>query len=126
VARALAPSLGDGVWCGPFAGKVYTKTIAEGFVVTKLLGCYEQELHPVIEAAIGEAAIGRVYDTIVNIRGAEGYYAIDLACAPPTVIVHAFGFLISWNFHRVWFFWRRVGPRYRVRPSLYCGTRRNP
>ncbi|MDE0815126.1 MAG: hypothetical protein OSB46_14200 [Alphaproteobacteria bacterium] len=54
-ARALAPSPGDGVWCGPFAGKVYTKNIAEGFVVTKLLGCYEQELHPVIEAAIGEA-----------------------------------------------------------------------
>jgi hypothetical protein len=88
VARALAPSLGDGVWCGPFAGKVYTKTIAEGFVVTKLPGCYEQELHPVIEAAIG-----RVYDTIVNIWGAEGYYAIGLACATPTVIVHAFGFL---------------------------------
>jgi hypothetical protein len=98
VARALAPSLGDDVWYGPFAGKVYTKTIAEGFVVTKLPGCYEQELHPAIEAAIGEAAtgeaaIGRVYGTIVNIRGAEGYYAIGLACATPTVIVHAFGFL---------------------------------
>ena len=68
MARARAPSLGDGVWSGPFAGKVYTKTIAEDFVVTKLFGCYEQELHQVIEAAIGEAAIGRVYDTIVNIR----------------------------------------------------------
>ena len=69
---------------GPFAGLIYPDqeplTLAP-----KLLGIYERELHPAIEAAIGaEPAV------IVNVGAADGYYAVGLArrCPDATVIAY--------------------------------------
>lgn len=59
---------------GPFAGMTMAARSAEGCHVPKLLGCYEQELHPVL-ARCAEAG----YEAVVNIGCAEGYYAVGLA-----------------------------------------------
>jgi len=69
---------------GPFAGLVYPDqeplTLAP-----KLLGIYERELHPAIEAAIAAQP-----DVIVNVGAADGYYAVGLArrCPDATVIAY--------------------------------------
>jgi len=48
--------------------------VSEGCYVPKLLGCYEQDLHPVLAALPSHG-----YQAIVNIGCAEGYYAVGLA-----------------------------------------------
>ncbi len=69
---------------GPFAGLIYPDqeplTLAP-----KLLGIYERELHPAIEAAIGAQPA-----VIVNVGAADGYYAVGLArrCPDATVIAY--------------------------------------
>ena len=69
---------------GPFAGLIYPDqqplTLAP-----KLLGIYERELHPAIEAAIRAQP-----DVIVNVGAADGYYAVGLArrCPEATVIAY--------------------------------------
>ncbi|MEX2467291.1 MAG: hypothetical protein WD995_10295 [Gemmatimonadota bacterium] len=57
---------------GPFATMRYTRT---GFsqLGPKLLGTYEQELHPVIVRLISEGP-----KRVVNVGAAEGYYAVGL------------------------------------------------
>ena len=80
----LLPQLGDRVVAGPFAGMTYPPDTAEGCFVPKLLGCYEQELHP----ALAQFCQGRP-DTVLNIGCAEGYYAVGLARALPDVTVYA-------------------------------------
>jgi hypothetical protein len=84
VNRRIIPALGEVVAEGPFAGMIYGKDIAEGCTVPKLLGCYEQELHPALYRAI-EAD----YGAILNIGCAEGYYAVGLARVLPTARVFA-------------------------------------
>jgi len=59
---------------GPFTGMDFLPESAEGCHVPKLLGCYEQPLHGLIEQAISED-----YSTVLNIGCAEGYYAVGLA-----------------------------------------------
>ncbi|MGB6691361.1 MAG: hypothetical protein WBE76_26300 [Terracidiphilus sp.] len=60
---------------GPFAGMVYPRRAALNYhSIPGLLGVYEQELHPVIEAIAR-----RKYDLVINIGCAEGYYAVGLA-----------------------------------------------
>ncbi|HEY5912468.1 MAG TPA: hypothetical protein VJA21_17840, partial [Verrucomicrobiae bacterium] len=49
------------------------ETSAGSVLNPKLIGCYEAELHPFIEAAIG-----RHHTTIIDIGCAEGYYAVGL------------------------------------------------
>src|ERR1700749_2885028 len=57
---------------GPFTGMVYpTKATRNRHVIPKLLGTYEQELHGTIETIKG-----RKYDVVIDIGGAEGYYAV--------------------------------------------------
>ena len=63
---------------GPFRGMEFVAQSAEGCHLPKLIGCYEAELQPHIEAAIE-----RGYDTIVNIGCAEGYYAVGLGLRLP-------------------------------------------
>ncbi|MFM2044617.1 MAG: hypothetical protein RLY86_3193, partial [Pseudomonadota bacterium] len=58
---------------------------AEGCYAPKIVGSYEQELHPHIEAAIA-----RGYGHVVNIGMAEGYYATGMALRLPDAIVDAF------------------------------------
>jgi len=70
---------------GPFQGMHYPVSPAEGCYVPRLLGCYEQELHPWIED------IGRhPYDVVIDVGCAEGYYAIGFARLMPQCRVFAF------------------------------------
>jgi hypothetical protein len=85
IANKLLPDLGETVRGGPFAGMTYTGAVAEGCIVPKLLGCYEQELQSKIKT-IQKCNI----DAIINIGCAEGYYAVGMAHLMPGVMVHAY------------------------------------
>ncbi|HEY1719834.1 MAG TPA: hypothetical protein VGG27_01215 [Magnetospirillaceae bacterium] len=83
ILRVLGPIVAH----GPFAG---TKLPArsswgEGEVTPKILGCYEEELHPAVEKAIA-----RNPTRIVNVGCAEGYYANGLGRRLPSAQVLAF------------------------------------
>jgi hypothetical protein len=69
----VAARYGLTVQAGPFKGMKYVKITPNHAFVPKLLGFYEQELHPCLEEVIR-----RGYDKIVNVGSAEGYYAIGL------------------------------------------------
>jgi len=87
-ARALAAEFeqrhGLTILQGPFAGMAYVGAATEGALLPRLIGCYEQELHPVIEAY---AASDLEY--VIDVGCAEGYYAVGLARKIPGVTVHA-------------------------------------
>ena len=89
---ACADEFGLTVRSGPFAGlRFYVTKAAVGAprvadcLPAKLIGCYEQELHPGIERLLGSSP-----STIVNVGAAEGYYAVGLAMRAPGSRVHAF------------------------------------
>jgi hypothetical protein len=66
---------GTVVLAGPFAGMVYPLDSATcRWVVPKLLGTYEDEIHPFLETLRS-----RKYDCIIDVGSAEGYYAVGLA-----------------------------------------------
>lgn len=69
-------AFGDCVLSGPFAGMAIPQTGPwdDGNSSTKLLGCYEFELHETIRHAAW-----RRPRAVVNVGCAEGYYAIGLA-----------------------------------------------
>lgn len=85
VANTLRSRGGSRVRSGPFAGLEVPRHAAEGCLAPKMLGTYESELHPVIEA-VAE----RGYRTVVNIGSAEGYYAVGLALRLPTARILAY------------------------------------
>lgn len=70
---------------GPFAGMDYVAEATEGALIPRLLGTYESELHPHIEAFAAEGI-----DTVIDVGCAEGYYAVGLARLMPQAMVHAF------------------------------------
>jgi len=71
---------------GPFKGMMYPEFRSFGSsLVSKILGCYEKELHPLFERIKNNH-----YSSIVDIGSAEGYYAIGLARVFPTAKVFAF------------------------------------
>ncbi|MEA2157579.1 MAG: hypothetical protein QOE11_3719 [Solirubrobacteraceae bacterium] len=72
---------------GPLTGLRFLPELAEtsGDLVAKLVGTYEQELHPALEAWIGGPP-----GTIVDVGSAEGTYAVGLAVAIPQARVLAF------------------------------------
>lgn len=71
---------------GVFKGMKYPEAKSIGSVMfPKLLGCYERELDPTIEAICQ-----REYAEIVDVGCAEGYYAVGLAMRIPTATVYAF------------------------------------
>jgi SAM-dependent methyltransferase len=73
------------VQSGPFSGLRYARfESACSTLLPKLLGTYEQELHPVLERLFG-----RRYERIIDIGCAEGYYAVGLALRFPQVPVVA-------------------------------------
>jgi SAM-dependent methyltransferase len=78
--RAAVPV--DVVQAGPFAGMKLAE-VTSGSGVPKRLGCYEQELHPLIESWAG-------YDRVVNIGCGEGWYAVGLARRMPDAEVWGF------------------------------------
>lgn len=69
---------------GPFAGMEFVERVAEGCFLPKLLGCYEQELHPHIRKVLNSD-----YQHIIDIGCAEGYYAVGLARSMPNTKIHA-------------------------------------
>jgi hypothetical protein len=78
---------GPNVVYGPFKGTKLPEgsSWGEGEVTPKILGCYEEELHPAIDRALG-----RDPARIVNVGCAEGYYANGLARRMPSAQVFAF------------------------------------
>jgi SAM-dependent methyltransferase len=71
---------------GPFQGMIYPSLKSHGSAFyPKILGCYERELHPVIEDICKTD-----YSEIVDIGCAEGYYAIGLGRRIPTAKVFAY------------------------------------
>lgn len=85
IANTLVRRGGRRVRSGPFAGMEMPERSAEGCYVPKLLGCYEEEIHPVIERIAS-----RGYGQVVNIGCAEGYYAVGLARLLPGSRIWAF------------------------------------
>lgn len=76
---------GATVYGGPFKGMTYAIRSAEGALMPRLLGTYESELHPHLEALLADKP-----ERIIDVGCAEGYYAVGLARLAPDVIVHAF------------------------------------
>lgn len=72
------------IWQGPFAGMAYVGAATEGALLPRLIGTYEQELHPAIEAFAAQGL-----DCVIDVGCAEGYYAVGLARRMPGVEVHA-------------------------------------
>ncbi len=85
IANQLIRGGGLAVRSGPFADMTMVQKRTEGCLVPKLLGCYEQELHDVLQA-LPE----RDYQVVVNIGCAEGYYAVGLARLLPDAEVWAY------------------------------------
>lgn len=74
-----------GIFSGPFQGMTYVDQAVCSAWHPKLLGTYEQELHPVVHEIIG---LG--FRTVIDIGAAEGYYACGLAKKLPQAKVLAF------------------------------------
>ena len=77
--------VGTVVQQGPLQGLDFVSSSSEGCHIAKIIGCYEQPLHPYIYQAI-EAN----YDVVVNVGCAEGYYAVGLALKMPQTKSFAF------------------------------------
>ena len=83
---ALRGALAPVVLRGPFAGLQYPEHGAVGSTYwPKLLGAYECELAPTIEALISKS-----FSHVLDIGAAEGYYAVGLARRLTTARVIAF------------------------------------
>jgi len=87
--EAIAQCFPDGVVKhGPFQGMRYLdprRTTAGTQPFAKLLGSYEQELHP-----IWERIFENDYADVINVGCAEGYYAVGCALRLPNAHVHAY------------------------------------
>ncbi len=70
---------------GPFAGLRYAAVAANSLLSPKIIGSYESPIHRWIDEAIG-----RRYDTILDIGCAEGYYAAGLAVKSARSEIHAY------------------------------------
>lgn len=70
---------------GPFAGMEYVSEATEGALVPRLLGTYESELHPYLQAFADEGV-----ETVIDVGCAEGYYAAGLARMMPHAVIHAY------------------------------------
>lgn len=77
------------VQSGPFAGMkmLEEKSWDDGNIGCQLLGCYEQELHPVIEEEIARLSELK-HPIIANIGCAEGFYAVGLARRIPNASIY--------------------------------------
>lgn len=70
---------------GPFMGTRYVQVSQGSAYIPKLLGIYERELAPQVEALIVRSP-----KLVVDVGAAEGYYAVGLACRLPQARVIAF------------------------------------
>lgn len=65
------------VLAGPFQGMRYLDRLHGGVLLPKLLGTYERELHPVVEALVSDPP-----ERVIVAGTAEGYYAVGFARLP--------------------------------------------
>lgn len=70
---------------GVFAGMRYIRIPANHGFIPKLLGFYEEELHPVWQTLAQTP-----YDRMINVGSAEGYYAVGFALKQPRLTVYTF------------------------------------
>ena len=85
LANTFIQQQGARVWSGPFAGMEYVTAATEGALIPRLLGTYESELHPHLEAFAAEGL-----DCVIDVGCAEGYYAVGLARLMPETKVYAY------------------------------------
>lgn len=71
---------------GPFKGMKFIYPIMEGSLLPKVMGSYEQELHPFFL----DVAAKKSYTTFVDIGCADGYYAVGIARLMPHISVEAY------------------------------------
>jgi predicted O-methyltransferase YrrM len=83
--RALGDDLNWTVATGPFRGMRYPDPTCGILLPAKLLGSYEQELHPWITSLLEKE-----FSHVVDIGCAEGFYAVGLARCMPASTVLAF------------------------------------
>ncbi|MGA0607528.1 50S ribosomal protein L11 methyltransferase [Phenylobacterium sp. VNQ135] len=76
---------GPRVLTGLFAGMEYVTRATEGALMPRLLGAYEAELHPHLEAFRQEGV-----DCVIDVGCAEGFYAVGLARLLPDATIHAY------------------------------------
>jgi SAM-dependent methyltransferase len=97
IADLLIKEAGNVVQSGPFAGMELPTEFCwgDGHRLPKLLGSYEAELHPWLEAIVKQP-----YDLVMDIGCAEGYYVVGLARAFPAT-VRVCGFDISRKAQRI-------------------------
>jgi hypothetical protein len=77
IKKRLIETLGRAVIAGPFTGMVLPTESSwsdDGDTAAKLLGCYEEELHPYLYRMLE-----RRPEIAVNVGCAEGYYTVGLA-----------------------------------------------
>jgi hypothetical protein len=70
---------------GPFKGMRYLNETVWGPIEPKWIGCYEEELHEIVDEVIAAD-----YPTIIDVGSAEGYYAVGLAWRCPQTSVFSF------------------------------------
>ncbi|MGN6367284.1 MAG: hypothetical protein ACTHN5_03395 [Phycisphaerae bacterium] len=61
------------VVAGPFKGMVFTRQTYSSALVPSLLGTYEKEIHPAVEALCNFG-----FDVLADIGAGEGYYAVGM------------------------------------------------
>lgn len=83
--RQFIDKYGSTVRYGPFAGLSFVEETHHRHLTSKLLGTYEEELHPV-----WDTILTREYAQILDIGSAEGYYAVGMARLFPDTSVTAF------------------------------------
>lgn len=85
--RRIARGLADPprVLAGPFQGMKYVRSSCGSALLPKLLGTYENELHPAIELLCRLDT-----DVIVDVGAAEGYYVVGMARRVPGARVIGF------------------------------------
>ncbi|MCW3051906.1 MAG: hypothetical protein JWN14_1076 [Chthonomonadales bacterium] len=82
---ALVNEYGKKVIQGPFAGMAYGDNVLCSAYVAKLVGSYEEELHPIVEEIIQSKPT-----RVIDIGCAEGYYAVGFGTRLPNAEVYAF------------------------------------
>lgn len=85
LAKKIMQARGTQVMSGPFQGMKYLDSAYSSALLPKLLGTYEDELHPTLANLLAKG-----YDTVVDIGCAEGYYAVGLALRLPRANVWAY------------------------------------
>lgn len=84
LAMTLRARAGGRILAGPFEGLAYGERSHGSAYWPKLLGTYERELYPAIEATIA-----RGFDRALVAGAAEGYYAVGLAARVATAQIVA-------------------------------------